>query len=217
MPSRPYPRPASARCCPICSSPARPAHAIVPRKIGVFSSSGAGQSRLECAACCGNLQSHDQDCRLGAPVRVAPRFASYCCFALIPLRLRPAAAGGAAAAHLRLFQVLRPREQKGYPVSSSTSTKPASRRSGSGRGRHDRGDLVNRLTQLGALPSVSTSSLPSPTACRPRSGAKLPRIDAETRAKLDSLPRTMTCWPMPSSTPRRRRRGGSRSRNRSTR
>ncbi len=113
-------------------------------------------------------------------------------FALVPLRLldpRP-------LEELRLRDV---RSVPGAPPapadmhgrsSSSISTRPASSRSGSGRGRAPWWPISSRALPSSARSrSVSTSSLPSPTACRRMLRRQIfAGIDAETRAKLDSLP-----------------------------
>src|SRR5580693_1465882 len=112
-------------------------------------------------------------------------------FALIPLRL----ADPRPLEELRLrtfdfFQVLRPRLQKGYPVVIVDIDEASLKAIGQWPWpRTTVADLVNRITQLGALAIGFDVIFAEPDRMSPAIAEQSFRgIDADTRAKLDSLP-----------------------------
>jgi adenylate cyclase len=112
-------------------------------------------------------------------------------FALIPLRL----ADPRPLEELRLrtfdfYQVLRPRLQKGYPVVVVDIDEDSLKAIGQWPWpRTTVADLVNRITQLGALAIGFDVIFPEPDRMSPAIAEQSFRgIDADTRAKLDSLP-----------------------------
>ena len=112
-------------------------------------------------------------------------------FALIPLRLadpRPL-----QELRLRTFdflQVLRPREQKIHPVAVVDIDEDSLKAIGQWPWpRTTVADLVTRITQAGALTIGFDVIFPEPDRMSPAVAEQSFRgIDAETRAKLDSLP-----------------------------
>src|SRR5580693_5285792 len=112
-------------------------------------------------------------------------------FALIPLRL----ADPRPLEELRLrtfdfFQVLRPRLQKGYPVVIVDIDEASLKAIGQWPWpRTTVADLVNRITQLGAVTIGFDVIFAEPDRMSPAVAEHSFRgIDADTRAKLDSLP-----------------------------
>ncbi len=112
-------------------------------------------------------------------------------FALIPLRL----ADPRPLQELRLrafdfFQVLRPRVQDGYPVVIVDIDEDSLKAIGQWPWpRTTVADLVTRITQLGALVIGFDVIFPEPDRMSPAIAEQsFHGIDAETRAKLDSLP-----------------------------
>ena len=112
-------------------------------------------------------------------------------FALIPLRL----ADPRPLEELRLrtfdfFQVLRPRVQKGYPVVIVDIDEASLKAIGQWPWpRTTMADLVTRITQLGALAIGFDVIFAEPDRMSPAIAEQSFRgIDADTRAKLDSLP-----------------------------
>jgi len=112
-------------------------------------------------------------------------------FALVPLRLadpRPL-----EELRLRTFdflQLLRPRVQKGYPVVIVDIDEDSLKAVGQWPWpRTTVADLVTRITQLGALTIGFDVIFAEPDRMSPANAEKSFRgIDADTRAKLDSLP-----------------------------
>src|ERR1700734_3944113 len=112
-------------------------------------------------------------------------------FALIPLRL----ADPPPLEELRLrtfafFQVLRPRLQKGYPVVIVDIDEASLKAIGQWPWpRTTVADLVNRITQLGAVAIGFDVIFSEPDRMSPAVAEhSFQGIDAETRAKLDALP-----------------------------
>src|SRR5579863_4781559 len=112
-------------------------------------------------------------------------------FALIPLRL----ADPRPVEELRLrmfdfFQVLRPRAQSGYPVVIVDIDEDSLKAIGQWPWpRTTVADLVTRITQLGALAIGFDVIFAEPDRMSPAIAEQSFRgIDADTRAKLDSLP-----------------------------
>src|SRR5579862_8842440 len=112
-------------------------------------------------------------------------------FALIPLRL----ADPRPVEELRLrtfdfFQVLRPRVQKGYPVVIVDIDEASLKAIGQWPWpRTTVADLVTRITQLGALAIGFDVIFAEPDRMSPAIAEQSFRgIDADMRAKLDSLP-----------------------------
>src|SRR5580704_14017099 len=112
-------------------------------------------------------------------------------FALVPLRvLDPRPIEELRPRSFDLFQVLRPRLQKGYPVVIVDIDEASLKAIGQWPWpRTTVADLVNRITQLGALTIGFDVIFAEPDRMSPAIAEQSFRgIDADTRAKLDSLP-----------------------------
>ena len=112
-------------------------------------------------------------------------------FALIPLRLAdPRPLEELRVRTFDFFQVLRPRVQKGYPVVIVDIDEASLKAIGQWPWpRTTVADLVTRITQLGALAIGFDVIFAEPDRMSPAIAEQSFRgIDADTRAKLDSLP-----------------------------
>ncbi|HJY16588.1 MAG TPA: adenylate/guanylate cyclase domain-containing protein [Xanthobacteraceae bacterium] len=112
-------------------------------------------------------------------------------FALIPLRLAdPRPLEELRVRTFDFFQVFRPRVQKGYPVVIVDIDEASLKAIGQWPWpRTTVADLVNRITQLGALAIGFDVIFAEPDRMSPAIAEQSFRgIDADTRAKLDSLP-----------------------------
>src|SRR5271170_4855391 len=110
-------------------------------------------------------------------------------FALVPLRLAdPRPLQEVRLRTIDFFQVLRPRQQKARPVVIVDIDEDSLKAIGQWP-RTTLADLVTRITQAGAVTIGFDVIFPEPDRMSPAIAEQSFRgIDADTRAKLDSLP-----------------------------
>src|ERR1700733_5499552 len=112
-------------------------------------------------------------------------------FALVPLRIMdPRPLREVRLRAFDLFQVLRPRQQNGWPVAIVDIDEASLKSIGQWPWpRTVLADLVTRVAQLGAVAIGFDIIFPEPDRMSPSIAEQSFRgIDADTRAKLDSLP-----------------------------
>ncbi len=147
--------------------------------------------RLPERACREGCAGHEQDSPLGATVRRGASSVLVLLFALVPLRLAdPRPLEELRVRTFDLFQVLRPREQTARPVAIVDIDEDSLKAIGQWPWpRTTVADLVTRITQLGAVAIGFDVIFAEPDRMSPAIAEQSFRgIDADTRAKLDSLP-----------------------------